>query len=144
MMMLRPSLERHALGMLSSYIQRRLQICRCTGSSRQPPANIRVVRSCPFEQGQDFLIFKILFIYVFIEGQLIYNVLISGVRQSDSILYTHAYFIFFTIMAYHGILTLVPCAVQYDLVVYPFYILQFVSAHPKLLICTSPTPFPLW
>ena len=32
------------------------------------------------------------------------------------------FFVFFSIMVYQRILTVVPCAIQYDLVVYPFYI----------------------
>ena len=54
--------------------------------------------------------------------------------------YTH-FFIFFSIMVYHKILTIVPCAILYELVVYPSCIYQFV-----LLILNSqaiPFPFPL-
>ena len=55
------------------------------------------------------------------EVQLIYNiVLISAVWQSDSIKHTHTnkhtnmflFFRFFTIMAYHSILTIILCAIQ--------------------------------
>ena len=34
-----------------------------------------------------------------------------------------------------------PCAIQYDLVVYPFYIYQFASANPKLPVLPHPLPF---
>ena len=37
-------------------------------------------------------------------------------------------------MVYHGILNIGPCAVQQDLVVYPFHIQQFGSANPKLQV----------
>ena len=49
-------------------------------------------------------------------------VLISAVQQRDSIIYIF-FFIFFSIMVYHRILSIGPCAIQYDLV-YPSYILQ--------------------
>ena len=50
----------------------------------------------------------------FIEVQLIYNVvLISTIQQSDSIIHMYAFcFIFFSIMVYHRILTITPCAIQ--------------------------------
>ena len=35
-------------------------------------------------------------------------------------------------MVYHRIVNIVPCAIQKDNVVYPFYIHQFASANPKL------------
>ena len=72
--------------------------------------------------------------------------LISAVEQSDSVMhmcvcvcvyiyiYIYIYiffFLFFSIMAYHSILNTVPCAMQYDLVVYP-------AVHPELPIL----PFP--
>ena len=46
--------------------------------------------------------------------------LISAVQQSDSVLriYT-SFFILFSIMIYHRIVNIVPCAMQQDLV-YPF------------------------
>ena len=54
---------------------------------------------------------------IFIEVQLSYNVLISALQQSDSVIDIYPFFfIFFSIMAYPGILNIVPCAVQYDLV----------------------------
>ena len=70
----------------------------------------------------------------FIEVQLIYTVvLISAVQQSDSVIHMYTFFfILFSIMVYHRILNIVPCAVQQDLVVYPSYI-QFASANPKLM-----------
>ena len=48
---------------------------------------------------------------------------------------------FFSIIVYHRILNVVTGATQYDLF-YLFYIEQFVSANPRLLIY-FPTPFPL-
>ena len=55
---------------------------------------------------------------------MLYNVVsISAVQQSDSVIHTYTFFfIFFSIMAYPRILSIVPCAAQYDFVVYPFYI----------------------
>ena len=61
--------------------------------------------------------------------QLIYHVLsISAVQQSDSVLYTHTYththilfLILSSIMFYHKRLRSVACAVQQDLIPYPFY-----------------------
>ena len=46
-------------------------------------------------------------------------------------------------MTYHRVLNIVPCAIQQNLAVYPFYIYQFVSANPKLLIQPSPMCLPL-
>ena len=60
-----------------------------------------------------------------IEVQLCnYNnvVLVSGVQQNDSVIYTYTYmwlFIFFSIMVYYRILNILPCAIEQDLVVYP-------------------------
>ena len=52
----------------------------------------------------------------FIEVWLIYNVvLISAVQQSDSVIHIYIYtffFIFFSMMVYHRILNIVPCAIQ--------------------------------
>ena len=59
-----------------------------------------------------------------IEVQLIYNVvLIAAVQQSDSVIcicmYIYIYILFHIlfIMIYHGLLNIVPCAIQQDLVV---------------------------
>ena len=41
--------------------------------------------------------------------------LISAVQQSDSVIHIF-FFIFFSIMVYHRILSIIPCAVQKDLV----------------------------
>ena len=47
-----------------------------------------------------------------IEVELIYNVLISAVEPSDLVIYIYIYFpIFFSVMVYHSILNIVPCAV---------------------------------
>ena len=50
-------------------------------------------------------------------------VLITVIQQSDSGIHTYSFFfIFFSIMVHHRILNIVPCAIQWDLVVYPHYI----------------------
>ena len=49
--------------------------------------------------------------------------------------------IFFSIMAYHKMLNIVPCAVQRDLVYSP-YTKLFASANPKLPILPFPTLLP--
>ena len=51
----------------------------------------------------------------FIEVPLSYNVLISGVQQSDSVMHIHIkafFFIFFSITICHRILSIIPCAVH--------------------------------
>ena len=52
--------------------------------------------------------------FFFIEVSSIYNVvLISAVQQNDSVIHIHTFFlIFFSIMVYHRILNIVPCALQ--------------------------------
>ena len=57
---------------------------------------------------------SILFLKFFsIEVQLIYNVvLISAVQQSNSVIQKYTFFKkFFSIMVYHRILNIVPCAI---------------------------------
>ena len=62
--------------------------------------------------------------FFFIEVQLIYNVLVSGMQQSDSVIYIHIYmcvcvcvylcdffFQFFSIIGYYKILIIVPCVI---------------------------------
>ena len=68
-----------------------------------------------------FLFFKLLF---YIGIYLVNNVvLIFAVQQSDSVIHMYTFFfIFFSIMVYHRILNIFPCAIQWDLVVYPFCI----------------------
>ena len=57
-----------------------------------------------------------------IEVYLIYDVVfISGIQHSDSVLYVF-FFRFFSLIGYYKILSRVPCAMQQDLVGYPFYI----------------------
>ena len=58
----------------------------------------------------------------FIELQLIYNVvLISAVQKSDSVIHMYTFFlIFFSMMVYCRTLNIAPCAIQEDLIVYPF------------------------
>ena len=82
--------------------------------------------------------------FFLIEVLLIYNVvLVSGVQQSDSIIYIYRYryilfFIFFSIIGNYKIWNTVPCAIQQVLVVYLFYTLWCVSVNPKLLVYPSP------
>ena len=42
-------------------------------------------------------------------------------------------------MVYHRMLDIIPCAIQWDPVVYSFYMKQFASANPKLPVRPSPT-----
>ena len=67
--------------------------------------------------------------------------LISGIQtKCFSYTYKHASThvqIFFSIVGYYKILNIVPCAIQYDLVVYLFYTAYCVSANLKLLIYLS-------
>ena len=62
----------------------------------------------------------------FIEVQLINNVVLNSMQPSDSGLHIYTYFsMFFSIMVYHRILSVVfPCAIQWDLVVYPLQLLK--------------------
>ena len=49
---------------------------------------------------------------MFIDIQLTYSVvLISAVWQSDSVIHTLLFFIFFSILVHHRILNIVPCAI---------------------------------
>lgn len=67
---------------------------------------------------------------------MIYNVvLVSGIQQMIQL---HTLFF---IIGYYSLLHIIPCAIQYDLIVYLFYIQQFVPANLKLLIYSS-TTFP--
>ena len=47
-------------------------------------------------------------------------------------------------MVYHRILNIVPCAIQYDLIVYPSDLYWFASVNPQSPIFPSPTSFPPW
>ena len=77
-------------------------------------------------------VFLFIIIY-FIEVQLIDSVVLtSAVQPSDSVVHRYTFsFAFFSMMAYHRILNIVPCAVQQDLNVYPPYI--FLSLIPTNL-----------
>ena len=57
-------------------------------------------------------------------------VLIIALQKSDSVIHIF-FFTFFSIMVYHRILNMASCAVQEDLVIYPFFICQFSSAIPN-------------
>ena len=72
-------------------------------------------------------------------------VLISAIRQSDSVIHTHthththiSFFKFFSIMVYPGILNIVPCAIQEDPVVY----LHLSLKKTKNTMWTIPSTFP--
>ena len=70
--------------------------------------------------------------------------LVSAVQQSDSAIHTYIsiFFRFFSLIGYYKILSIVPCAIQWVLVVYLFYIQYCVSINPKFLIYPSPpSPF---
>lgn len=60
--------------------------------------------------------------FLFIAFIVVYNVLISAAQQSDSVIHTHIYTffkkIFFSIMVYHRILTIVLWDTQQDLAIY--------------------------
>ena len=96
----------------------------------------------------------IFFFYFIIEEQLIYSVvLVSSVQKSDSVTYiyiyiyiythTHTHTFFFKNIIFHyglsRILNIVPCAIQQDLVFYPFSIEKLTSANPNLplLFCNK-------
>ena len=78
---------------------------------------------------------------------------VSCIQQSNSVLYiyyththTHIYifiFRFLAIIRYCKIFIVVPCATQYDLVVYLVYIQKHGSINPKLLVYSSPPLSPL-
>ena len=57
---------------------------------------------------------------------MIYSVvLVSSVQQSDSVIHMYIYifsFRFFSLIGYYKILSVVPCAIQWVLVGYLFYI----------------------
>ena len=55
--------------------------------------------------------------------QVIYNVLFSAIQQSESIIHKYIHsFLYSLPLSYHRMLNVFPCATQYDLTVYPFYI----------------------
>ena len=77
------------------------------------------------------------------EPQLIYSVvLISALQQSSSIAHTYMlFFILLSIMVYHRRLNIVPCSVQWDLVIYPFYLYQIAPGNSKSALSHSlPSP----
>lgn len=62
--------------------------------------------------------------FVYFEVELICSVLlVSGVQRGDSVV--HTYFTFFSILGYYNIVSVVPCAVQWDLAGHLLYI-QYV------------------
>ena len=52
-------------------------------------------------------------------------------------------YIFFSITVYHRILNIVLCAIQEDLVIYPFCILKLTSANPNLPLHPFPNSLPI-
>ena len=65
----------------------------------------------------------LLFFKILIGIWLIYNVLLSGIQQSKSIMLIATLFRFFSHIGHYGVLSRVPCAIQwYVLVSYLFYI----------------------
>ena len=75
--------------------------------------------------------------------ELIYNVvLVSGIQQSYSL---YIFFSrFFSIIGYYRILAIVPCAVQWALVVYLFFIVLFLSISSSLFIPLPPEKVCFW
>ena len=64
----------------------------------------------------------------FIKLYLVYSVVLI----SDSFIHISTFlFMLFSIRVHHRVLNIVPCAVQYDLVIYPSYI-YFAITNPKL------------
>lgn len=58
-------------------------------------------------------------------SQLIYNVLISSVQQSESVLCIYIFFfILFSILVCHRILTTTPGAIQWDVVIYQEFLFR--------------------
>ena len=91
-------------------------------------------------------VFRVLitFLKKLLKYYLIYNLLVLGVQQSDSVIHPFIYlfFRFFSLIGYYKILSKVACAKQQVLVNYLCYIQQFVCVKPKLIISLS--PLPLW
>ena len=55
---------------------------------------------------------RVLFFFFLMEVELIYHVvLVSGIKQSDSVIYIY-FFRLFSIIGYYKILNVVPCAIQ--------------------------------
>ena len=105
-----------------------------------------------WEQTTSRPIFFLIFLFFSMEVQLIYNfVLASGVQQSDSDIHIYTFFfIFFSIMVYHRILNIVPCAIQQDivfflLVIYFIHISVYMSIQISQFKPLQPPPaFPPW
>ena len=75
--------------------------------------------------------------FYFIEAWLIYKVMLYSKMIQ---LYITFFFIFISIIVYHRVLNIVPCATQQELIVYPFSIKEFASANTKLPLHPSPSP----
>ena len=84
-----------------------------------------------------FFLFQFL---CYIGVQLIYNVvLVSGVQQSDSVIYIYEIFRFFFHIGYYRLLCSVLSAIQQVLFVYLFNIQLYVYVNLKPLIDPSPS-----
>ena len=71
---------------------------------------------CPLTPGKWRKSSFFFFVYLFVQVELTYNiVLISAVQRSDSVIHIYILFIFFSIMVYHKMLNMVPCAVGQDM-----------------------------
>ena len=85
-----------------------------------------------------------IYFFFLVKVQLIYSVvLISAVQQSASVIHIYILFIFFSIMVYHQLLNIAPCATQQNLVIHPFYIYQFASSNSHSISPSPLSPLPV-
>ena len=83
------------------------------------------------------------FLGSFIKVQLIYNVIVSALQQSDPVIHIYTFFFrCFSHIDYCRILGRIPCAIQQVPVGQLFHIPQYAHANPKLPIQPSPKPVP--
>ena len=61
--------------------------------------------------------------------------LVSGIQQSDSVAYIF-FFRFFSIIGYYKILNIVPCAIQWALVGYLFYLFIYFLKYLFIYLTT--------
>ena len=59
-------------------------------------------------------------------------------------MYNFCLYFFFSIIVYYKVLNVVPCAIQYNLVVYLFYNSSLYLLIPNSEFIPFPPPFPLW
>ena len=69
--------------------------------------------------------------------------LVSGVQQSDLVIYIHIYIFInlFSIVGYYEILNTIPCVTQQICVAYLFNLQQFVLVNPVLPVYPPSPPF---